>query len=106
MKLGLVISDCDPETVWNALRVANFALGQGDEVKVFLVGKGVELERIDDERFNVREQTEKCVEAGGKILACGTCLRARNMSGSKVCPLSTMKDLHDLLREADRVLSF
>jgi hypothetical protein len=30
MKLGLVISGCDPETVWNALRLANFALGQGD----------------------------------------------------------------------------
>ena len=106
MKLGLVISGCDPETVWNALRLANYSLGQGDEVKVFLVGKGVELEGINDERFNVREQAEKCLEAGGKILACGTCLRLRSMSGSEVCPLSTMKDLHELLRESDRVVSF
>ncbi len=38
MKLGIVIGQANSETVWNAFRFANFALGQGDEVKIFLVG--------------------------------------------------------------------
>ena len=33
MKIGVVISTNDAETCWNALRYANFALSQKDEVK-------------------------------------------------------------------------
>jgi len=36
MKLGIVIHLDDPETVWNAFRLGNFALHEGDEVKTFL----------------------------------------------------------------------
>ena len=36
MKLGIVISSNDPETAWNASRLGNFALTQGDAVRVFL----------------------------------------------------------------------
>jgi len=32
--------------------------------------------------------------------------RLRNSQGSELCPLSTMKDLHALVREADRVVTF
>jgi uncharacterized protein involved in oxidation of intracellular sulfur len=45
MKIGVIISSNDAETCWNALRYANFSLGQKDEVKVFLTGKGVEYHR-------------------------------------------------------------
>jgi hypothetical protein len=48
MKLGIIISQTDPETVFNALRLASYSLKQGDAVKVFLVGKGVELDQIND----------------------------------------------------------
>ena len=60
MKLGIVISTNEPETVWNAYRLANFALNEGDEVKVFLLAKGVESER-DSEKYNVKEQLTKFV---------------------------------------------
>ena len=33
MKLGIIISTIEPETVWNAYRLANFALNQGDKVR-------------------------------------------------------------------------
>ena len=46
MKIGVIISSNDAETCWNALRYANFALGQKDEVKVFLTGKGVEYQKM------------------------------------------------------------
>ena len=106
MKLGIVISNTDPDTVFNALRLANFSLSKEDSVLIFLIGKGVELGQIRDERFNVREQVDKFLESGGKIMACGTCLKLRSSSGSELCPLSSMKDLYTLVRDADRVVTF
>lgn len=45
MKIGIIISNNDAETCWNALRYANFSIGQKDEIKVFLAGKGVEYRK-------------------------------------------------------------
>jgi uncharacterized protein involved in oxidation of intracellular sulfur len=106
MKLAITLSTADPETSFNTLRLGNFARAQGDEVGVFLIGKGVDLEKADDPRFDVVGQARKLQEAGGKIMACGTCLKLRESQGSEVCPLSTMKDLYALIRDADRVVSF
>ncbi|MBI2422963.1 MAG: DsrE family protein [Candidatus Hydrogenedentes bacterium] len=106
MKLGLVISTTDGETVFNALRLANYSAGEGDQVKVFLLGKGVELEEIRDPRFDVRGQAASLVDSGGEILACGTCLKLRSSQASDLCPMSTMKDLYALIRESDRLLAF
>jgi uncharacterized protein involved in oxidation of intracellular sulfur len=105
MKVGIVISSNDPETVWNAFRFANFALNAGDDVKVFLLGKGVECEKLADARFNVPEQMKVFVDNGGEIYACGTCLKIRE-SESELCPISTMKDLYEIVRESDRLLTF
>ena len=55
MKLGIVVYSGDSEAVWNAFRFGNFALAMGDEVKVFLLGKGVESESLDTDKFNVTE---------------------------------------------------
>ena len=106
MKLAMVISQTNPELVFNALRLANFSRKEGDDVKVFLLAEGVELDKIDDAKFDVRGQAESFLQVGGEILACGTCLKLRNSQGSELCPLSTMKDLHALIREADRVVTF
>jgi uncharacterized protein involved in oxidation of intracellular sulfur len=106
MKFAMVISQTNPEVVFNAFRLANFSRKEGDEVKVFLLAEGVELDRIEDPKFDVRGQAESFLQAGGRILACGTCLKIRNSSGTELCPLSTMKDLHTLVREADRVVTF
>jgi len=56
VKIGIIIYSNDPETVWNAFRLGNYAIKEGDEVKAFLSGKGVESESIDTEAFNVTEQ--------------------------------------------------
>ena len=106
MKLGIVLSTTEPETVFNALRLGNYALGQGDSVRVFLLGKGVELDKIQDERFNARQQAESLLQAGGTMQACGTCLKLRDSQGSELCPLSTMKDLYEIVRDSDRVVTF
>jgi uncharacterized protein involved in oxidation of intracellular sulfur len=58
MKLGLVIYSTDAETVWNAFRLGVFTLKEGDAVKVFLLAKGVECEKLTGDRFNVLEQMQ------------------------------------------------
>ena len=106
MKLGIVVTQTDPETVFNALRLALYSLEQGDEVRIFLSGKGVEIDRIEDPKFNVNDQAQKVLNAGGQFLACGTCLKLRKSEGSEICPLSTLKDHYEIVRDSDKVLTF
>ena len=106
MKIGIVISTNDAETCWNALRYGNFALGQKDEVKVFFMGKGVEYQKVSMEKFNTVDQAEKLMQAGGKIYACGSCMKSREQEGSEMCPISTMKDMYDIVKESDKVVTF
>jgi len=106
MKIGVIISSNDTETCWNALRYANFSLGQKDEVKVFFMGKGVEYQRVSTEKFNTVEQAEKFMQAGGRIYACGSCIKSREQEGSEMCPISTMKDMYDIVKESDKVVTF
>lgn len=106
MKIGVIISSNDAETCWNALRYANFALGQKDDVKIFFMGKGVEYQKISTDKFNTVEQAEKFMQSGGRILACGTCIKSRQQEGSEMCPISTMKDMYDIVKESDKVVTF
>lgn len=106
MQIGIVIYSNDPETVWNAFRFGNFVLKEGDKVKVFLLAKGVECESIDTDKFNITEQMRSFVERGGKIFVCGTCLKIRQSEGSEMCPLSTMKDLYEMVKESDKIVTF
>jgi len=105
MKLGMIISQTDPETVFNALRLALYSLEQGDQVRIFLSGSGVEIDDIEDARFNVRELARKILDAGGEFLACGTCLKLRQSEGSEICPLSTLKDHYEIVRDSDRLVT-
>jgi len=106
MKIGVIISSNDAETCWNALRYANFCLGQKDEVKVFFMGKGVEYQNISTDKFNTIEQAENFVRSGGKIYACGSCIKLRNQGGTEMCPINTMKDMYDIVKESDKVVTF
>lgn len=106
MKLGIIIYSTDAETVWNAFRLGVFALKEGDGVKVFLLAKGVECDKLDTPPFKITEQMQALVDGGGDILACGTCLKIRGKGGTEMCPLSTMADLHQIVRESDKVVTF
>ena len=106
MKLGIVIYSKHSETVWNAFRLANFARKEGDLVKVFLLADGVECESIDTDKFSITKQMREFVDSGGQILACGTCLEIRHSEGTELCPHSTMKDLYEIIKESERVVTF
>jgi uncharacterized protein involved in oxidation of intracellular sulfur len=71
-----------------------------------LVNRGVEVEDIKNEKSDLKEQTRSFVENKGEILACGTCLKARQKEETAVCPISTMKDLLKLAEESDKILTF
>ncbi len=106
MKIGIIISTNESEVVWNAFRFGNISLKANHKVKVFLLNKGVEIEDIKDEKYDVEEQANSFIKNKGQILACGTCLKSRQKEGINVCPISTMKDLLNLVEESDKVLTF
>jgi len=105
MKLGMIITQTDPETVFNAMRLALYSLEAGDEVRIFLSGRGVEIDQIEDPKFNVKAQAQKILYAGGEFLACGACLKLRYSAGSEVCPLSTLKDQYEIVCDSDRLVT-
>ena len=106
MKLGIIIHTNDAETAWNAFRLGVFALKQGDQVAAFLLAKGVECDQLTAAPFDVKAQMESFVTGGGQILACSTCFKIRNQGGLELCPLSTMKELYDLIQDSDKVIAF
>ena len=59
MNVLFIISTDDAETVYNAMRLANVAVKKGDEVSVFMLGKGVLYEKIGGDQFNVIEQVNQ-----------------------------------------------
>lgn len=106
MKLGIIMYSSDAEVVWNVFRFGNFSLKEGDTTKIFLMAKGVEYEVLNNDKLNINEQARLFLDNGGKILACGTCLKIRESDGSEMCPISTMKDLYEMVKECDKVISF
>lgn len=106
MKIGIIIATKEYEKAWNAFRFAVTARKQENEVKVFLMGEAVECEGLTHDKFNVDEQLKLFVSLGGEILACGTCLKSRQLEGTDSCPFSTMIDCLSMVTWADKVVSF
>ena len=104
--IGMVIYSNDTETVWNALRLANYSKNQGDSVSIFLLGKGVELDNLVKTDKDMKEQADKFLENGGIILGCGTCLQSRKNNEPEVCKFSSLADLYELIRKNKIVLTF
>ena len=89
-----------------ALREAMSEEMRRDE-KVFLMGEAVECEGLTHEKYNVDEQLRHFVNAGGEILACGTCIKSRHLEDSlEVCPISTMVDCVNMVVWADKTVTF
>lgn len=106
MKLAIILNTNDAETVWNAFRFATTALRKKHDVAVFLLGKGVECEKVQDKRFDVQKTIASFKEKNGRILACGSCLRLRGRDEIGICPVSSMDELLQLVEESDKVLTF
>jgi uncharacterized protein involved in oxidation of intracellular sulfur len=106
MKIGIILETNEPEKAWNGIRFANTALKNGHEVKLFLMSAGVEAEKIDHPKYNAKAQLEEFIKNNGTLLACGTCIKSREMGDSDVCPISTMVDCLNMVEWADKVVTF
>lgn len=105
MKLGIIIYSTDAEVVFNAFRLANFSLKEKDDVRLFLLASGVEYGDLHSDKFPILDLAQSLLDGGGQILACGTCLNLRDKEGTELCPLSTMKDLYELIRDCDKTVT-
>ncbi|MBN8545413.1 MAG: DsrE family protein [Ignavibacteria bacterium] len=106
MKIGIIIETKEFEKAWNAFRFAVTSLKQGHETKVFLMGEAVECEGLTHEKYNVDEQLKLFVSLGGELLACGTCLKSRQLEDTTSCPVSTMVDCLNMVVWADKTVTF
>lgn len=106
MKIGIIIETKEFEKAWNAFRFAVTSLKKGYETKVFLMGEAVECEGLTHEKYNVEEQLKLFVSLGGELLACGTCLKSRQLEESTSCPISTMVDCLNMVVWADKTVTF
>ncbi|WP_125707041.1 DsrE family protein [Companilactobacillus zhongbaensis] len=106
MKIGVILETKEAEKAWNSLRFGIAALGKGNEVKLFLMGEGVEIESIKDDQFDVSDKLADFQDAGGVLLACGTCIMSRHLEDKTHCPISTMMDCVDMVTWADNTVTF
>jgi uncharacterized protein involved in oxidation of intracellular sulfur len=63
-----IVSSNDPETVYNAVRLANVSIKGGKEVNLFMLGKGVEFNEISTSEFDVTGQIEEFHSIGGELI--------------------------------------
>ena len=106
MKIGIIVYSNDSETVWNAFRFGSLALAIDDEVRVFLIGKGVEYGSLDTDTFKVTEQLQGFLTGGGKVFICGTCLEIHQLKAPEEFTVASLKDLHDIVEESDKIVTF
>ncbi len=59
MKVLSIISTDDAETAYNPVRLANVAVKKGNEVSMFMLGKGALFEQHDSDPFNAMAQLQQ-----------------------------------------------
>ncbi|MBO7637222.1 MAG: DsrE family protein [Paludibacteraceae bacterium] len=104
--IGIVLYSNDVETVYNAMRLAAYSQEWDNQVQIFLLGKGVELEKLMNENADIKQKVDEFIELGGVIMGCQTCFKSRQMDGTKICKVSCIQDLYDLVKKNQIVLTF
>jgi len=103
------------EKVWNGLRLAlTSVLGAINlRVNVFLLGDAViaakKGQNTPEGYYNLEKMLRDLLERGGKVAACGTCLRARGLVKEDLVEgveVGTMSGLVHWIKESQKVLSF
>ena len=111
MKIAVIISSNDAETVWNAFRFAVTSLAYDNDVSVFLLGKGVEALSVSTLNYDIQEQLDLFRNHGGKLIGCGVCCENRrdempHLEESLNCEMGSMQQLYALTTESDKVITY
>ncbi|OGS45591.1 MAG: hypothetical protein A2539_07130 [Elusimicrobia bacterium RIFOXYD2_FULL_34_15] len=106
MKLGIVVYSGNSEAVWDAFRLAYFAVKSGDSVKMCLLGKGLDPEFINNKKFNSLEKMHMFTDNYEKDYSYNTYQDEPEAIVPDMEHTSTMKDLHEIMEESDKVVTF
>jgi hypothetical protein len=68
MQLGIIISNKDPEIMWNAIRFANLCLNNNDEVTLFLNAHAVAYHEVDSPQYKLEELLKTFALSDGFLL--------------------------------------
>jgi uncharacterized protein involved in oxidation of intracellular sulfur len=104
--LGIVISSCDAETVWNALRLGIAAETKGDSVVVFVISKAVDVFMKDSSKFDIPKTSTEFLTKGGDIYTCATCAKMRHTDNVEMCTITSIYDLYEIIRRSKKIVSF
>ncbi|MCF8105578.1 MAG: DsrE family protein [Desulfohalobiaceae bacterium] len=69
MKNTIIVSQAEPEILWNAFRFANLMLNNDDDVSIFLNGPAVRYLEGDSASFPIKEQAKVFTLSEGSLLA-------------------------------------
>lgn len=108
MKIGILISTNDAETLWNAFRFGVLCLNMDyeNEVTIFLNSNATAYEEADSQKFNIKELAKSFVLGGGKIIGCQKSMGMRRLEGNEVFQKGSQKDLYDLMVKSDKFICF
>lgn len=115
--MTIIINDAPygVERPWNAMRLALTSLSAAikSEVKVFLIGDAVTIAKkgqsTPEGYYNLEKMLNDFVATGGKVRACGTCLKARGLNQEDLVEgveVGTMVGLAKWVKESHKVLTF
>jgi uncharacterized protein involved in oxidation of intracellular sulfur len=103
------------ERVWNALRLALTCVSAAIDlnVNIFLIGDAVSAAKKGQNTpqgyYNLEKTLRDIISQKVKVVACGTCLRARGFSQEDLVEgieVGTMMMLAHSIKESQKVLSF
>ena len=104
--IGIVISSGDAETVWNALRLGIAAQSKGDSVVIFVISKAVDVFMKDTSKFDIPKTSLQFVSKGGDIYTCATCAKMRHTENVKMCTITSIFDLYEIVKRSKKIISF
>ena len=100
------------ESAYTGLKFANTALKDGHSIDIFLVQGGVFCALGNQDPSNIPsnyELVKEIITAGGRIVCCGTCTKARGVKAEEIHPnieIGTMNVFVEMVASADRVINF
>ncbi len=104
--IGIVVSSGDAETVWNALRLGIAAQSKGDSVVIFVISKAVDVFIKDTSKFDIPKISQQFEAKGGDIYTCATCAKMRHTDNVKMCTITSIYDLYEIVKKSKKVITF
>lgn len=111
----IVINDAPygTEKAYNALRLAIALQARDNKVKVFLmadaVSCGIPKQETPPGYYNIGEMLERVLAKGGRVAACGSCMKARGLKVEnlvKGIEQGSMSLLSEWTESCERIHSF